>query len=322
MNRLVASIVLMAVFVGSGLPVMAKARVIAVFALRSTPEGAQAAAMITKAIVAKIGSIDGYDAIVPTVESGTGNGAAAARIGAESYIVGQVTAGDSGYNVRLGSYDTATDRPVSSLTFATKPVATSSDVPDLHELIGLAASASPSATSASTLAVGSANAASGTLVPAGTTIHLAVATPLSSSSAKLGDTFAIRVVDELVIDGMVIVEKGASGQGTITMVEGAGSNGHAGKLGLQYDFVTASDGNKIKLSNTQHTDQGEGQGGKASTATVATYLLLGPLGLFAHNFVRGKDLTIDEKTKLTAYVDSTVHVNAMRKSQPGAGYAK
>jgi len=320
-KRLIASLLLVAVVVGSGLPVMAKARVIAVFALRSTPEDAQAASMMTKAIVAKIGSIDGFDAVVPAVESGSGNGAAAARIGAESYIVGQVTASDIGYNVRLGSYESATDRPVSSIKFATKSAAAMSDVPDLHELIGLAAGSQTSAASASTSATG-ANAANGTLVPGGTTIHLAVATPLSSSSAKVGDTFAIRVVDELVIDGMVVVEKGASGQGTIAMVEGAGSNGHAGKLGLQYDFVTAADGNKIKLSNTQHTDQGEGQGGKASTATVATYLLLGPLGLFAHNFVRGKDLTIDEKTKLTAFVDSTVHVNATRKSQPGAGYAK
>gem|GEM_PF-849647 len=322
MKRLLASILLMVGLVGSGLPVMAKARVVAVFALRSTPEDAQAASAITKAIVAKIGLIDGYDAIVPTIASGNGNGAVAAGVGAESYVVGQVTAGDSGYNVRLGSYDAATDRPVSSLKFSTKLAVGVSDVPDLHELIGLAASAMPSSTSASALAATTTNVASGTLVPAGTTIHVAVATPLSSSNAKVGDTFAIRVVDELVIDGMVILEKGASGQGTVAMVEGAGSNGHAGKLGLQYDFITASDGNKIKLSNTQHTDQGEGQGGAASTATIATYLLLGPLGLFAHNFVRGKDLTIDEKTKLTAYVDSTVHVNATRKSQPGSGYAK
>ncbi len=231
MKKTLAALLLATTVLLTSVPASAKARIIAVFALRSTAEDAPAALAITKAILSRIGSLDGYDAVLPSVPSGANSGATAATLGAESYIVGQITAAE-------------------------------------------------------------------------------------------GDTFAIVATEELDIEGMVIVEKGAKGQGTIAMVEGAGSNGHAGKLGLQYDYVTASDGNKIKLSNTQHTDQGEGQAGKASTATVATYLLLGPLGLFAHNFVRGKDLTIDEKTKLTAFVDTTVHVIGARKAQAGAGYAK
>ena len=75
----------------------------------------------------------------------------------------------------------------------------------------------------------------GSPVLSGTAIHFAAATPISSSSAKVGDTFAIIASDELDIDGRVIVEKGAKGQGMIAMVEGAVSNGHAAKLGLQYD---------------------------------------------------------------------------------------
>jgi hypothetical protein len=300
-------------------PVNAKARMVAVFALRSTPEDAPAASAITKAIMSRIASLDGYDAVVPSLPSGANSGAAAAGLGAETYIVGQVSAADGAYTVRLGSFDAATDHAMTTLRFTAKAAPGVSDIPDLHELLGMTAASASTPLQTTTVQSGS---TTGTIVPSGTAIHFAVASPISSSSAKVGDTFAIISTDELDIDGMVIVEKGAKGQGTIAMVEGAGSNGHAGKLGLQYDYVTASDGNKIKLSNTQHTDQGEGQAGKASTATVATYLLLGPLGLFAHNFVRGKDLTIDEKTKLTAFVDTSVHVNGARKAQNGAGYSK
>lgn len=319
MKKTLAALLLATTVVLYAVPVNAKARIVAVFALRSTPEDAPAASAITKAIMSRIDSLDGYDAVMLSVPSGANSGAAAAGLGAETYIVGQVSAADGAYSVRLGSFDAATDHAMTTLKFVAKATPGLADVPDLHELLGITAASASTASQTSTAQAGG---MAGTAVLSGTAIHFAVATPISSSSAKVGDTFAIIATDELDIDGMVIVEKGAKGQGTIAMVEGAGSNGHAGKLGLQYDYVTASDGNKIKLSNTQHIDQGEGQAGKASTATVATYLLLGPLGLFAHNFVRGKDLTIDEKTKLTAFVDTTVHVIGARKAQNGAGYAK
>jgi len=38
--------------------------------------------------------------------------------------------------------------------------------------------------------------------------------------------------------------------------------------------------------------------------------LLGPVGLLAHNWVRGKDITVAPATKLPVYVDHTIHIVA------------
>ncbi len=51
--------------------------------------------------------------------------------------------------------------------------------------------------------------------------------------------------------------------------------------------------------------------------------MLGPLGLFAHNFVRGRDMTIDTKQVFKVFVDHDVHVVTTAKAtNPDKGFAK
>jgi hypothetical protein len=68
------------------------------------------------------------------------------------------------------------------------------------------------------------------------------------------------------------------------------------------DWVYAVDGGKIKLSETNHASESGDSKGASSTATIATYLLLGPLGLFAHNFVHGLDVTVTPKQSFVVFV--------------------
>ena len=91
-----------------------------------------------------------------------------------------------------------------------------------------------------------------------------------------------------------------------------------GKLGITIDWVYAVDGGKIKLSQTNHASESGDTKGASSTATIATYLLLGPLGLFAHNFVHGKDVTIATKQSFVVFVDHDVHLVAQAYGGPQA----
>jgi hypothetical protein len=169
---------------------------------------------------------------------------------------------------------------------------------------------------------GSAGPGSRIVLPGGTTISIVVADKISSANANVGDTFAIRANEDVVVGGWVAIAKGAAGQGEILTVDRAGSHGHPGSLGVQMDWIYAVDGDKVKLTSQRKTEEGQGEGGKSSTITILSWAFLGLPGLFAHNFVKGHDITIDSTHPLAAYVDDSVYVVASTKSDASPGYAQ
>ncbi len=89
---------------------------------------------------------------------------------------------------------------------------------------------------------------------------------------------------------------------------------------MSVDWVFSSDGGKIQLSSVNHSAENGDQKGASSTATIATYLLLGPLGLFAHNWVHGKEVTIETDHVFTVFVDHDIHVRATQKANAASGF--
>jgi hypothetical protein len=146
------------------------------------------------------------------------------------------------------------------------------------------------------------------VLPAGTPVTVVITNQISSATAKVGDTFEITAKKAVVVGGWVAVEKGAPGQGEILAVTQAGSHGKPGSLGVQMDWIYAADGEKVKLGNQNSTQEGEGKTGVASTMTILSYALLGPLGLFTHNFVKGKDVVVDDTHPLQTYISDSVYV--------------
>jgi hypothetical protein len=167
----------------------------------------------------------------------------------------------------------------------------------------------------------SASTAPGTVVvPGGTSLTVALTEPISSATANVNDQVGIVVKKEVVVDGWVVIPAGASGHATVTNVEHAASNGSGGKLSMSVDWVYSVDGGKILLSTTNHASENGDQKGAASTATLLSWALLGPLGFFAHNFVRGKDVTIGTDKKFTVFVDHDVHVQTTQKAGTDQGF--
>ena len=159
------------------------------------------------------------------------------------------------------------------------------------------------------------------LLPGGTTVDVSVSEQVSSVSANVGDLVPIVVDKEVDEGGYIVIPKGANGEATVTLVDRAGGNGHGGKLGMTMNWVYSADHGKVLLSDVNHaTGAGSDQKGAASTATILTYVLLGPLGLFAHNFVRGKDVTVEPSKMFAVFVDHDVHVDATQKAVAGAGF--
>jgi hypothetical protein len=158
-------------------------------------------------------------------------------------------------------------------------------------------------------------------VPGGTIVEVSLVEPISSATAQVGDQVAVRVTKEVDIGGWLVIPEGSPGHATVTMVDRAGSNGHGGQLGISIDWVFSEDGGRIALSPTSHASENGQQKGAASTATILSYVFLGPIGLFAHNFVRGRDVTLDTNKVFTVFVDHDVVVGtAAKATNPNAGF--
>lgn len=147
-------------------------------------------------------------------------------------------------------------------------------------------------------------------IPGGTPIDVHLTGELSSSTAKAGDKFSFSVASDVRCGGWLVIPAGAQGVGEVATVENAGGNGHSGKLALQWDYVYAADGEKVRVTQTNANAEGEQKKGAASTATIASYALLGPVGLFAHNWIHGRDVTVTPAQHFTVFVDNTVRVQA------------
>lgn len=148
------------------------------------------------------------------------------------------------------------------------------------------------------------------LVPAGTPVPVHVVGVVSSSTMKDGDTFQVQAAGDVVVHGMIVVRQGSLGSGTIGTVDHAGGNGHSGALTLNFDWIYAAAGGKVKLSQSTQKQAEEDRKGASSTATIIGIATFGIGGLFGHNLAHGREVTVDDKKILTAFVAENVHIAA------------
>jgi len=75
-------------------------------------------------------------------------------------------------------------------------------------------------------------------VPAGTEVSVVLQTGLDTKSTRAGDPFTARVETPIVINGDVAIPQGAFVTGHVTLAEGAGRDGDAGRMQLAFDAVS------------------------------------------------------------------------------------
>jgi hypothetical protein len=134
----------------------------------------------------------------------------------------------------------------------------------------------------------------------GTPIKLVLGETISSSDAVLGQLVNFEVVEDVLVDGVVVVPKGGTAWATVTAAEPKRRLGRGGKLDLNVDKVRLTDGSKTLLSAVKNT-KGGGHTGAMTGAIVVTSLIVWPAAPF-FLFMHGKDITIPKGTALTAFV--------------------
>jgi hypothetical protein len=155
----------------------------------------------------------------------------------------------------------------------------------------------------------------------GTPVKLRLSQTITSADAKVGQEIPFEVVEDVMVDNVVVLPKGATAIATVTEAEHKKSMGRAGKLNISISYARLADQEKVALRAVKDT-KGGGHVGAMTGAIVATSIVFfpaAPLFLFVH----GKDITIPQGTEITAFVEGDMHLDMARfgVSQPAAAGA-
>jgi hypothetical protein len=122
-------------------------------------------------------------------------------------------------------------------------------------------------------------------MPNGIPIHLTLSKTISSATAHLGDQVELEVVEDVFVDGLCVIAKGAAAFGVVMEVEPKKRMGHGGKLGVLVKSVRLSDDEQAAVRSYL--------GSSGSTTSAGT----------ANPLAHGKDVEFAQGTEFIAYAD-------------------
>jgi hypothetical protein len=149
-----------------------------------------------------------------------------------------------------------------------------------------------------------------TILHDGTPIRLRLSRNLSSADAKTGDNVDFEVLEDVKVNDLVAVARGAIAIGTITDAEHKRRMARGGKLDLTIDYVRLVDDEKVALRGVKET-KGGGHTGAMTAGIVVTALVVWPAAPF-FLFMHGKDTVIPKGTEITAYTNAEITLDRQK----------
>ncbi|HXR40018.1 MAG TPA: PEGA domain-containing protein [Terracidiphilus sp.] len=141
----------------------------------------------------------------------------------------------------------------------------------------------------------------------GTPIKLRLSETISSADAKVGQEIPFEVIDDISVDQVVVLPKGATAIANVTEADHKKSMGRAGKLNISISYARLKDQEKVALRATKDS-KGGGHVGAMTGAMVATAIVFFPAApLFL--FMKGKDISIPQGTEITAFIEGDMHLD-------------
>jgi hypothetical protein len=151
----------------------------------------------------------------------------------------------------------------------------------------------------------------------GTAIKLRLAETISSADATTGQQVPFEVTEDVVVQGITVIPKGAPALATVTEAQSKRRMGRGGKLDVNIDSVRLADGEKAQLRAVKDS-KGGGHVGAMTGAMVATAIVFFPAApLFL--FMKGKDITIPKGTEVTAFVQGDMKLDMAKFGAPPVG---
>jgi hypothetical protein len=147
-------------------------------------------------------------------------------------------------------------------------------------------------------------------IPAGTVIEIETASPVSSANASEGDQIKFMVSRRVMVNGIVVIDRGATASGRVVKAKPAAAWGRGGVLGWIMEDVVAVDGTRVPMKLSDHL-----AGKNRSKAVVAAAIVTGaavfpytpPVGLI-WALKKGDEAVLDQSRKSAAVVSEKVEV--------------
>ncbi len=150
----------------------------------------------------------------------------------------------------------------------------------------------------------------------GTAVKLRLSENVSSADAKEGQQVLFEVIEEVSVQGTVVIAKGAQALATVTEAQAKRRMGRGGKLNVNIDSVRLVDGEKCQLRAVKD-NKGGGHVGAMTGAMVATTIVFFPAApLFL--FMKGKDITIPKGTEVTSFVQGDMKLDMAKFGVPAS----
>jgi len=155
--------------------------------------------------------------------------------------------------------------------------------------------------------------AKGFVLEDGTPVKLRINRTISSGDAHVGDTVDFEVLEDISVNGTLVIPKGGLAFATVTEAQAKRRMARGGKLDINIDYVKLVSSEKAALRAVKDM-KGGGHTGAMVGGMVATSLVFFPAAPF-FLFMHGKDISIPKGTEVTAYVNGDMKLD-IAKFQP------
>jgi PEGA domain-containing protein len=158
--------------------------------------------------------------------------------------------------------------------------------------------------------------AKGLVLEDGTPVRIRINRTVSSADAHTGDSVDFEAVDDITVNGTLVIAKGALAIATVTEAQSKRRMARGGKLNMNIDYVKLANSDRAPLRAIKDLNGG-GHTGAMVGGMVATGIVFFPAAPF-FLFMHGKDISIPKGTEVTAYVSGDINLDLAQFQPPAA----
>ena len=157
-------------------------------------------------------------------------------------------------------------------------------------------------------------------LPADTVFKISLNEDVSSKTNKVNDVVHFSVEEDVKVDDILVLPRGAQGSGVVTKVTRPKMFGQSGSLEISFNQVFSIDDEEIPTVLGPEAKEKLKMEAAAVGASVIGALALGPIGLVGGFFVKGKDVEIAAGSTLYIQTREDVTTRGMQQKAGAPSY--
>ena len=134
---------------------------------------------------------------------------------------------------------------------------------------------------------------------------------LSSRTAVAGDPIHYVLADNVFVNDVLVLPKGARGVGEVKKVVQPRSFGRDARIDLEFSHVYAADGSVVKVTLGELSKQKAKTAAGAAGASIGGMIVLGPIGAIGGAFVTGGQVVLPEGSKTYIQVNEDKNITGI-----------